>query len=150
VAGRRRDAMTGVALVVMEPGSEWPGHVGVSETLVALKPGHDTIRCTRERLAALRRQREEINVAVLACNGAMDSETARRRIAVGREMLASITRHGRLVLTASAEGASSELRQHLLSLAETLTDGLRGTSATVTLRFTDRAPRAVPVARRAS
>ncbi len=131
--------MTGVALVVMEPGSEWPGHIGVSETLVALKPGQDTVRCTRERVAALHRQRQEVQVAVLACNDATDSVTADRRIAVGRELLAAIKRafHGRLVLTASAGRASLRLRQHLLSLAETLTDELRGTSATVTLRFTE-------------
>jgi hypothetical protein len=44
-------------------------------------------------------------------------------IALGRELLASLTRawHGRLVLTASAGRASSRLRQHLLYLAETLT-----------------------------
>jgi hypothetical protein len=137
-------AMTGIAFVVMEPGSEWPGHVGVSETLVALKPGQDTVRCTRERLAAFDRQREHVQVAVLACNDATDPETADQRIALGRELLASITRawHGRLVLTASAGRASSRLRQHLLSLAETLTDELRGTSATVTLLFTENKARA--------
>jgi hypothetical protein len=129
--------MNGIAFVVMEPGSEWPGHVGVSETLVALKPGQDTVHHTRERLAALHRQREEVRVAVLACNDAADAESADRRIAVGRELLAAVTRawHGRLVLTASAGRASSRLRRDLLSLAETLTDELRGSSATVTLRF---------------
>jgi hypothetical protein len=144
--------MTGVAFVVMEPGSEWPGHVGMSETLVALKPGQDTVRCTRERLASLHRQRAEVHVAVLACNDDTDAETADRRIALGRELLATIRRawHGRLVLTASAGRASLRLRQHLLSLVETLTDELRGTSATVTLRFTEHEPRAEPLARRAS
>jgi hypothetical protein len=119
---------------------------------VALKPGQDTVRCTRERLAAFDRQHEQVQVAVLACNDATDSETADRRIALGRELLASITRawHGRLVLTASAGRASSRLRQHLLSLAETLTDELRGTSATVTLRFTETERRAEPVTRHAS
>ena len=130
--------MNGVALVVMEPGSEWPGDVGMSETLVAMKPGQDTVRRTRERLAALHRQREHVQVAVLACNDATDAETTDRRIAVGRALLASISRawHGRLLVIAPAGRASSLLRQHLLSLAETLTDELRGTSATVTLRFT--------------
>ena len=144
--------MTGVAFVVMEPGSEWPGHVGVSETLVALKPREDAVRCTRERLAALHRQREEVQVAVLACNDATDAESVDRRVAVGRELLASVTRawHGRLVLTASAGRTSWRVRQHMLSLAEALTNHVRGTSATVTLRFHETEPRARAVERRAS
>ena len=131
--------MTGVALVVMEPGSDWPGHVGESETLVALRSGQDMVRCTRERLASLQRQREEVRVAVLACNGATDAATAGRRADVARELLSCVSRtwRGRLVLTASAGRASGPFRHHMLSLAGTLSDQLPGTSATVTLRFTD-------------
>jgi hypothetical protein len=131
--------MAGIAFVVMEPGSEWPGHVGESETLVALRSGQDMVQCTRDRLAVLRRQREEVRVAVLACNGATDAASADRRAHVARELLASVSRtfRGRLVLTASAWRASSLFRHHMLTLAGTLTDHLPGTSATVTLRFTD-------------
>jgi hypothetical protein len=131
--------MTGIALVVMEPGSEWPGHVGESETLVALRSGLDMVRGTRERLAALQRQRAEVRVAVLACNGATDAATAGRRADVARELLSCVSRtwRGRLVLTAPAGRASGLFRHHMLSLAGTLSDHLPGTSATVTLRFTD-------------
>jgi hypothetical protein len=131
--------MTCVALVVMEPGSDWPGHVGDSETLVALRSEQDMVGSTREKLDALRRGRQDISVAVLACNGATDRVTTDRRAKVAGELLASVSRawRGRLVLTASAGRASGPLRQHLLSLAGTLSDNLRGTSATVTLKFTE-------------
>jgi len=131
--------MACVSLVVMEPGSEWPGHVGESETLVALRSEHDMLRSTRERLAALQRAHEDVRVAVLACNGATDEATLERRAILAQELLVCVSRawRGRLVLTASAGGASQLFRQHLLSLAGTLSDALRGTSATVTLKFTD-------------
>jgi hypothetical protein len=131
--------MACVALVVMEPGSDWPGHVGNSETLVALRSEQDMLVSTREKLASLRRGRQDVSVAVLACNGAIDDATAGRRAQVAGELLASVSRawRGRLVLTASAGRASAPIRQHLLSLAGTLSDNLRGTSATVTLKFTE-------------
>ena len=131
--------MTCVALVVMEPGSEWPGHVGESETLVALRSEQDMVGSTQEKLAALRRGRQDISVAVLACNGATDAATMDRRARVAGDLLESVSRawRGRLVLTASAGRASGSLRQHLLLLAGTLSDRLRGTSATLTLKFTD-------------
>jgi hypothetical protein len=141
--------MAGFALVVMEPGSDWPGQVGESETLVALRSEHDMVGSTREKLAALRRGRQDVSVAVLACNAATDDVTAQRRATVAGELLASVSRtwRGRLVLTASAGRASGPLRRHLLSLTGTLSNSLRGTSATVTLKFTepsDRASRWLP------
>jgi hypothetical protein len=136
--------MAGFALVVMEPGSDWPGHVGDSETLVALRSEHDMVGSTREKLAALRRGRQDVSVAVLACNGATDEATAHRRATVAGDLLASVsgTWRGRLVLTAPGGRASGPLRRHLLSLTGTLSDSLRGTSATVTLQFTEPTDRA--------
>jgi hypothetical protein len=131
--------MTCVSLVVMEPGSEWPGHVGESETLVALRSEQDMLRCTRERVASLHRAHEEVRVAVLACNGATDEATLHRRASLAQELLACVSRawRGRLVLTAPGGRASGVFRHHLLSLAGMLSEDLRGTSATVTLKFTE-------------
>ena len=111
--------MACVSLVVMEPGSEWPGHVGESETLVALRSEQDMLRCTRERVASLHRAHEEVRVAVLACNGATDEATLHRRASLAQELLACVSRawRGRLVLTAPGGRASGVFRHHLLSLA---------------------------------
>jgi hypothetical protein len=128
-----------IALVVMEPGSAWPGHVGDEETLVVLRSDRDMVASARERLATLERARQHVRVAVLACNGAIDHASGIRRAGVAGDLLAAVSRvqSGRLVLTAPPAPASRHLCQHLLWLVGTLTDRLRGTSATVTLRLTD-------------
>jgi hypothetical protein len=132
-------SMAAVALVVMEPGSQWPGHVGDGETLVALRTGEDMLQSTHDKLASLARARQSVRVAVLACNGATDGATEQRRAGVAGKLLASVsqTARGRLVLTASAGRESTLVRHRLLSLAGTLSDQLRGTSASLTLKFTD-------------
>ena len=128
-----------VALVVMEPGSAWPGHVGDEETLVVLRSDGDLVASARERLAALERARQHVRVALLACNGAVDSASTLRRASIAGDLLAAVSRarSGRLVLTAPSARASRSFRQQLLSLVGSLTDRLRGTSATVTLKLTD-------------
>ena len=63
--------MTIVSLVAMEKGSEWPGHVGDCESLVALTASDDAgelLDRTRRRLASLGHQGQHVRVAVLACN----------------------------------------------------------------------------------
>jgi hypothetical protein len=104
-----------VSLVVMEPGSEW-----------------------QDELDILRRGQQSVRVAVLACNGDTDAEVERYRAKIARTLMTAVTgtTFGRLVLSAS-RGASLPVRQELLALAGTLTDQLRGTSATVSLRFTE-------------
>jgi hypothetical protein len=134
--------MAMVSLVVMEPGSEWPGHVGDSSNLVAFsQKGEKLLQRTHEKLETLRRGRQSVRVAVLACNGEADGEVDGYRAKIACTLLAAVTGTtcGRLVLSVSS-GASLRVRQELLALAGTLSEHLRGTTATVSLRFTE-APR---------
>jgi hypothetical protein len=131
--------MTTVSLIVMEPGSDWPGHVGDCANLVAFsQDGDKLLQSTKEKLDTLRRRRQDVRVAVLACNGETEGEAASYRAQVARTLLAAVTGAtlGRLVLSASG-GASLRLRHELLSLAGMLSEELRGTTATVSLKFTD-------------
>src|SRR5580700_9481361 len=121
-----------VSLIVMEPGSAWPGHVGDSENVVAVGE-HDEalLKRIRERLDSLRRRGEHVRVAVLACNEATDVTAVARRAELAHELLAAVAAvgFGRLVLSA-AERASLDLRRELLSLAGALSYVGRGTAAT--------------------
>ena len=131
--------MTAVSLVVMEPGSEWPGHVGDYENLVAFSQnGEKLLQRTHQKLDALRRSQQDVRVAVLACNGDTDDEAGGYRAQVARTLLAAVTGKalGRLVLSASGH-ASLRLREELLALTSALSEQLRGTTATVSLRFTE-------------
>jgi hypothetical protein len=135
--------MTTTAMIVMEPGSDWPGQVGDTTNLVAFGHGcDDLLRRTQVELGALRRSKQIIRVAVLACNAATGSVASLGRAELARALLGAVasTNSGRLVLTASGQ-ASPPLIQELLALAESLTAELRGTSVTVSLRFAH-APRA--------
>jgi len=131
--------MAMVSLVVMEPGSEWPGHVGESSNLIAFSQGGERLlQRTREKLEALRRGKQDVRVAVLACNAEAGGEADGHRAQVACTLLAAVrgTAFGRLVLSASGR-ASLRLRQELLSLTGALSEELRGTTATVSLRFTE-------------
>lgn len=131
--------MTMVSLVVMEPGSEWPGHLGDSVDLIAFSMGGEALlHKTEEKLDALRREQHDVRVAVLACNEEADAQTGTCRAKVARTLLAAVTRakFGRLVLTASSR-ASLRVRHELLLLAGALSEQLRGTTATVSLKFTE-------------
>ncbi len=132
-------AMT-TAMIVMEPGSEWPGHVGDSTNLVFLgHETHDLLGRTQEKLDVLHRSKQAVPVAVLACNAATGAEAAGRRAQLARTLLGPVTSTTcrRLVLTASA-CAPLQLLQELLTLAEALAEDLRGTTATVSVRFAQR------------
>jgi hypothetical protein len=129
--------MPTVSLIVMEPGSEWPGHLGDHSNLVAFSQnGERLLQRTQEELLALRRGQQNVRVAVLACNGTTDGGADGYRAKIARTLLAAVkdTTFGRLVLSASG-GASLRLRQELFALAGTLSEQLRGTTATVSLRF---------------
>jgi hypothetical protein len=127
--------MAFVSLVVMESGSEWPGHVGNFENLVAVGVEQDQLlERTRARLGQLRREGHHVRVAVLACNAATDARSNDRRAKVASELLDAVATDafGRIVLTC-AETAPARLRQELFSLGGALID--RGTSALVSMRF---------------
>ena len=126
-----------VSLIVVEQGSEWPGHVGDCENVVAV--GYDKeglVQRTRQGLDLLQRRGHYLRVAVLACNEATDLASVARRAEVAHELLTAVTAvgFGRLLLSAS-DRASMQLRGELLSLAGALRQRLRGSSATVSVRF---------------
>jgi hypothetical protein len=126
-----------VSLIVMEPGSRWPGHVGDSENVVAAGcDAEGLLQRTRHMVEALRGRRTRVRVAVLACNDATDVGSSGRRAEIARELLNAVApvTLGRLLLCAS-ESASTHLRLELMSLADRLGQSLQGTTATVSLRF---------------
>jgi hypothetical protein len=124
-----------VSLVIMEPGSDWPGHVGTTEELVAFAHDDDELLArTQERLATLRSSGRSIWLAVLACNVATGQVVRERRAALARALLSAVAPacFGRLVLSASAS-ASHCLRGELLSLAGDLMAVAHG--AMISLHF---------------
>jgi hypothetical protein len=138
--------MSNVSLVVMEKGSDWPGHIAAIEDVVAFS--HDDLGLlsrTKEKLAALRSTHRSVRLAVLACNDDSGGATRDRRANVARELLRAVseTGFGRLVLTASAL-ASSSLRGELMSLAGELTHGMSQTSPVISLQFTTAPDRRAP------
>jgi hypothetical protein len=135
--------METTALVVMEPGGDWPGQIGNSMNVVASSDGgEDLLRRTQEKLGALHRSKKAVRVAVLACNAATDGAAADRRAQLARTLLAAVTVStcGRLLLWASGH-APDPFRQALFALAKALTEEARGTTVTVSLRFTEALPR---------
>ena len=127
--------MATLALVVMEPGAAWPGQIGDSTDLVAFSPCEDLLQRTERKLSALHRDKQNVRVAVLACNST-GGATTQRRAQLARLLLGAVTSTacGRLILSASGR-ASPQLRRDLLALAGQLTDGLRGTTATISVQF---------------
>jgi hypothetical protein len=136
-----------VSLIVMEPGSRWPGHVRDSENIVAASHlGEGLLQRTQRTLAGLLRRGQHVRVAVLACSEATDAASLASRARLARELLAAVTAtgFGRLVLS-SAEHASVPLRRELLSLAGALSQTVLGTS--VRVRFSDALAESPRVAR---
>ena len=127
--------MRTTSVVVMEPGSDWPGQIGDAMSVVASREG-DLVRVTEEQLDALRRRKERVRVAVLACCTATGRSVAATRLYLGRILLGALRKegHGKLLVCVSAR-AGYELRAELLELVGTLTEEARGTSTTVSLRF---------------
>jgi hypothetical protein len=126
-----------VSLIVMEPGSQWPGHVRDSENIVAASHlGEGLLQRTRRTLAGLLQRDQHVRVAVLACSEATDVASLACRAQLARELLDAVaaTGFGRLVLC-SADHASLSLRRELLSLAGALSQTVLGT--TVRVRFDD-------------
>jgi hypothetical protein len=126
-----------ITLIVMEPGSAWPGHVRDTEDVVALAHGGEGLLArVEQRLDSLRRGGQQVRVAVLACNGAMDSVATQQRSEVANELLGAVTSAGvgRLVLS-TRDSVSMPLRRELLSLVGALSQKIQGTTTTVSVRF---------------
>ena len=136
-----------VSLVVMEKGSEWPGHVGDFEHLVIVGGGggggagsaneeQALAEGMRERIDGLRRRGQRVRIAVLACSEALDTVSRAARTQMAHRLLAAVASHpfGRLVMSAP-ERPSLGLRRELMSLVSALSARLTGTTVTVTLRF---------------
>ena len=93
-----------VSLIVMEPGSAWPGHVGDVENVVAVGPATEgLLDRTRHVVDSVRGRHERVRVAVLACNDATDVATSGRRAEVAHELLSAVATapRGHLVLPRS-------------------------------------------------
>jgi hypothetical protein len=128
-----------VSLVVMEPGSTWPGHVGDTESVVAVGPGTEgLLDRTRHVVDSVRERQQRVRVAVLACNDATDVASSGRRAEVAHALMNAVAMapRGRLVLCAT-ERAPKQLRHQLMSLVGGLSQSVQGT--TVSLRFGDAA-----------
>jgi hypothetical protein len=129
--------MAMISLVVMEQGSQWPGQVRDSGDVVAVGSGQDgLLQRTRQELDLLRRRGQQVRIAVLACNGVADVGSVAHRAELVDELLTAVSAvaFGRLVLS-TADGASMHLRRELLLLAGALSQRLRGTSTTVSVKF---------------
>jgi len=62
--------MTAYSVVVIEPGSDWPGDVSYSTTLAAFCQDGEELLCrTQTKLEALADRDHCVRVPVLACNG---------------------------------------------------------------------------------
>jgi len=136
-------------MIVMEPGSAWPGPVGDCTDLVAFGHGcEDLVRRTQEKLGVLQRTKQAVRVAVLACND-LTGDVAGHRAALARTLLGAIAGAtcGRLILSARGSAPPRLLRE-LLALSEALAKELRGTTATVTLRLVEGSRAATPKSRR--
>jgi len=84
-----------VSLIVMEPGSAWPGHVRDSENIVAASYRDEgLLQRTRRTLAALRGRGQQVRVAVLACSHATDVASLARRAQLAHELLAAVAAAG--------------------------------------------------------
>ncbi len=137
--------MAPVTLIVMEPGSAWPGHVGDFESVVAIGGAeHGLLTKTMEKLDSLRRGGRRVRVAVLACNDAMDRDSSARRAAIAHELLSIVVAvtFGRLVLS-SADTVSIQQRRDLVSLAGVLVERVGGRATTVSVKFGERDAREV-------
>jgi hypothetical protein len=131
------------ALVVLEPGGEWPSSVIRADVdVIAVVEPHSEegslTRAVQERVARLGRP---VALAVLACNAEANDAATGRRVAITRALLKTVldTERGHLVINAAGRSTSA-LRHQLIGLTETLSEGLRGSSSSVTLRFGGASP----------
>jgi hypothetical protein len=132
--------MRAIALVVTEPGSDWPLHDNREELdVVAFGQPRDEPDEALLRRICEQSGRPGYTLAVLACNSDTDEEAMSRRAGLLRALLTRVTlaASGRVVLAASG-GASAELRNQLLGLAGALFEGSGTGAVSVSVSFGDR------------
>jgi hypothetical protein len=111
-----------MALIVLEPGSDWPGEpAGEFDGVIALANDEATLlERTRDRLAELVRRSDRLGTAVLACCAAAQDVVA-RRMTLARLLFDALEAagNGRLVLCAGPDAPPS-LRDELYALAASM------------------------------
>src|SRR5262249_30608249 len=127
-------------VVVVESGGMSPSlaRSGDAVTLRAephAAPG-DLLRRTLGTVGTLERTGQSVALAILGCNDDVSALGLERRGGMARALMAAVlhTDGGRLVLVARRD-APPKVRQGLLALAGTLTEGLAGTTASVSVVF---------------
>lgn len=129
-------------LVIMEHASAWPAHVtgGVAGCVVLVQDPNEAqcelLRRTYERVGAIERGGGIVKLAVLACNDDPSVRALEARVPLARTLLATVLhgKQGRLDLVARPS-APDRTKLSLVALAGTLTEGLEGTSASVSAWF---------------
>jgi hypothetical protein len=133
--------MASIALVVVEPGSDWPAFVsGVAHDIVGLsqasgEPNGVTVQRACDRA---KRSRAVVLLSVLACNADVDDESVHLRAFTASRLLTAVahTDGGQLVLSGSSF-ASASLRLGLIGLAATLSNAVPENLASVSVRIGD-------------
>ena len=122
-----------VTLVVLEQGSEWPEFAEHGSVLALVDDGEP--QHLTHRIGALQR-RQNVRVAVLACNETTGNDASSHRWLTARTLLETVAREGagHLVVTAPTT-SSAHFKQELLSIADSLRGVLAKTSASVSLRL---------------
>jgi hypothetical protein len=137
--------MRTIALVVTEPGSEWPLHNPREELdIVAFRqprggPNEALLQGICEQSG-----RPGFTLAILACNSEIDEEARDRRSGLLRALLTRVVHaaSGNIVVAGGAD-ASAELRNQLLGLAGALFEST-ARSVSVSVRFGDHVARQWP------
>ncbi len=131
--------MDPLTLVVMEWGSAWPRQIQSSlHRYVALdqergEPYGALLRRTYDDIRKIERQGGVVTLAALSCNDGT-RHALEGRVPLARTLLAALHGTGRLLLVASSS-APDRTRHSLTALAQALTEGLAGTSASVSTLF---------------
>lgn len=130
--------MASIALVVVEPGSDWPAFVrGAAHDIIALGQANGGLDAGALQRVCDRAERSQtlVRLAVLACSGNVDDESIHRRAYAASRLLGAVARaDGHLVLSAG-KGACAALRLGLSGLASTLRHALGESLATVSVRI---------------
>jgi hypothetical protein len=129
--------MATITLIVMEPGSLWPGRACDQNNVIAVgSEARNLLFRTRRRLDLLRSSGVKVREAVLACGDSSAPGMDELRCELAHELLSALIEggFGRLILTA-ADGVTIQQRRGLLALAGALSRRVRGTLITVSVRF---------------